>query len=492
VQHDGVSELAFSSAVELLERLDRRELGSRELLDLCLSRVEEHDEAINAVVALDADAACAAAAAVDDARARSEEVGPLAGLPLTIKDAFEVVGMTATCGLPTLAQHRPERDADTVHRLREAGAVIFGKTNVPAGVSDWQSYNELFGVTRNPWNSERTVGGSSGGSAASIASGFAALELGSDIAGSIRVPSHFCGVFGHKPSYGIVPVRGHIPPPPGGLLAVPLGVAGPIARSAADLELALELLSGPNELEATGWRLELPPSRHERLADFRVGLWLGGGAYRVDGAYAEAVRGFAASLERAGARVSEVEPPFDPDEIRDLFLRTLFGIVGATEPGAAEAMLALAADDATGYASRLGRAMASSLGEWFGTLARREHLFRAFRAFFADHDVLLCPVVPSVAFPHDTAEGGPHAGQLYRRIVVDGERVPYFDNFAWPGLATCANLPSTVMPTGRFVDGLPAGVQIVGPYLEDRTTLRFARLAEAVTGGFVPPPALSR
>ncbi len=483
--------IAFSSAVDLLGSLERKELAARELLELHLARIETLDPTYNIVVELAADEARAAAAAVDDRRARGEVVGRLGGLPMTIKDAFEVAGMTATCGMPELAGHVPERDADAVERLRAAGAILFGKTNVPPGAADWQTANPVYGLTRNPWNPERTVGGSSGGSAASVAAGFTALELGSDIAGSIRVPSHFCGVFGHKPSFGTVPVRGHIPPLPGGLLTVPLGVAGPIARSAGDLELALDVLAGPSDLDGTGWRLDLPPSRRDRLSDFRVGIWLGGDSYRLDDAYRQALDAFATDLRAAGASVTEVDPPFDPAEGYDVFLRTLFAIVGAPAPAEADALSALAADDDTGYAARLGGAMASSLGEWFGLLERREHLFRAFRSFFTGVDVLLCPAALVVAFPHDIAESdGPHSTQLARRLVVSGERVPYFDNFMWPSIATCSNLPATVMPTGRFVDGMPAGVQIIGPYLEDRTTLRFARLVEAELGGFTAPPGL--
>ncbi len=487
-----VTGTAFSSAVDLLDSLERKEIGARELLDLHLARIGTHDSTYNIVVEVAADEARAAATAVDDARARGEDVGRLGGLPMTIKDAFEVARMTATCGLPELAGHVPKRDADAVERLRDAGAILFGKTNVPPGAADWQTSNPVYGLTRNPWNPKRTVGGSSGGSAASVAAGFTALELGSDIAGSIRVPSHFCGVFGHKPSYGTVSVRGHIPPLPGGLLTVPLGVAGPIARSAGDLELALDILAGPAELDGAAWRLALPPSRRDRLSEFRVGIWLGGESYRLDDAYGQALEAFAADLRTSGVRVTNVEPPFDPAEGYDLFLRTFFAIVGAPVPAEAEALIALAGDDETGYAARLGGAMASSLGEYFGLLERREHLFRAFQAFFTDIDVLLCPAAMVVAFPHDVAESdGPHRTQLERRLTANGERVPYFDNFMWPSIATCSNLPATVMPTGRFIDGMPAGVQIIGPYLEDRTTLCFARLVEAELGGFIVPPALA-
>lgn len=481
--------LALGRAVELLALLDGKELSAIELLDLYLQRVDALNPEINAVVARDDEAARATAADVDQARARGKPVGPLAGLPMTIKDSFEVVGMTATCGLPPLANHRPEADADAVRRLRDAGAVIFGKTNLPAAAADWQSYNELYGVTRNPWNLERTVGGSSGGAAAAVAAGMTAFELGSDIAGSIRIPSHFCGVFGHKPSYGIVPLRGHIPPPPGGLSAPQLGVAGPIARSAADLDLALNVLVGPREGEATGWKLELPAARHEQLDSFRVGVWLGGGSYHLDGAYRDALTAFAEDVEQAGARVADVELPFDPEVAYDVYLRTLFAVVGAGEPGQSETMLALAAGDETGYAARLGHAIASSLPDWFALLEQREHLFRAWRAFFEDVDILLCPVAMTVAFPHDIKAAGATDEQLERRLIVSGEPRPYFDNFAWASIATCANLPATAIPTGRFVDGLPAGVQAIGPYLEDRTTLRFAQLVEEQgIGGFTPPP----
>ncbi len=465
--------LPFRSAVELREGLQRKEISSRELLDLYLARIERHNPALNLVVARDEEGARKAAAQADNARARGQEMGPLAGLPMTIKDAYEVAGMTATCGLPPLAKHRPARDADAVARLRKAGAIPFGKTNVPAAAADWQSYNDIYGRSNNPWDVTRTPGGSSGGAAGAVAAGFTSMELGSDIGGSIRVPSHFCGVFGLKPSYGIVPMRGHIPPPPGVLFTVQLGVAGPIARSAADLRLALEVLAGPNDIDGAGWQLKLPPSRHARLKDFRVGVWMGGGVYGVDNAYREQIENFAGDVRRAGAKVSEAKLPFDPIEAYHIYLDALFAVVGGGDPGLVESMTARAAQDETGYAARLSRAMRMSLVDWMASRERREHLFRAFKAFFADYDVLLCPAATVVAFPHDTG-GEVHSEQLDRRLSVSGKPAPYFDNFMWPSLATCSNLPATVMPMGRFVGGLPAGVQIIGPYLEDFTTIGFA------------------
>ncbi|MBO9518498.1 MAG: amidase [Porphyrobacter sp.] len=470
----------FDSASSQLRQLQDKEISAVELLESYLDRIDRFNPTYNLVVAFDRDRARDDAEEVDRRRARGEQLGPLAGLPITIKDSFEVTGMPATCGLEGLRDHRPKRDADAVTLLREAGAVIFGKTNLPAGASDWQSFNPVYGLSRNPWNPERTVGGSSGGAAAAVAAGFTSFELGSDIGGSIRIPAHFCGVFGHKPSYAAVPLRGHIPPPPGMLHQPELGVAGPLARSATDLAALMGVLS----------TARLCAARHEHLRDFRIGVWMGHGAYRVDGAYRQALEAFIEDLRQAGANVSAVSLPVDPAESYETYLQTLFAIVGAPAPQEAEAFESLAAQDETGIAAKLGRYMRTTLGEWFGLAEKREHLFRAWAEYFADYDVLLCPAVPVVAFPHMAEGSGVHSDQLFRRVTIDGQPAPYLD-FTWQGLATVANLPATVMPTGRLVDGLPTGIQIIGPYREDLTPIRFAELAEQVMGGFAPPSDLA-
>jgi amidase len=473
------TELAFAPATEQLRLLEQGKIGAVELLELYLERVDRFNPAYNLVVAFDRDRARAFAEDVDRRRKRGETLGPLAGLPITIKDSFEVTGMPATCGLESLRNNRPATDADAVALLREAGANIFGKTNLPAGASDWQSFNPVYGLSRNPWNPERTVGGSSGGAAGAVAAGLTAFELGSDIGGSIRIPSHFCGVFGHKPTYGAVPLRGHIPPPSGMLSQPELGVAGPIARSAGDLELLLSVLAhGP-----------LAPARRERLEDFRIGVWMGGDAYRVDGAYRAALEGYIADLRRAGAWIEEVPLPVDPVDSYETYLQVLFAIVGAPAPQEAEAFERLADQDETGIAAKLARYMRTSLGEWFALAETREHLFQAWRRYFGEYDLLLCPAVPVVAFPHMAEGSGVHSDQLFRRVTIDGEPAPYLD-FTWQSLALVANLPATVMPTGRLVEGLPAGLQIIGPHSEDLTTIGFAQLAERHVGGFIPPPAL--
>lgn len=475
--------MAFASATRLLDLLGSRQVSSVELLDLYLSRIARHNPTYNFVVTFDLDRARSEAQAVDRRRSRGEPLAPLAGLPITIKECFEAVGMPACCGIPALRDHFPAADAEVVAQLRAAGAIIFGKTNLPQGASDWQSFNPVYGLSRNPWDPGRSPGGSSGGSAGSVASGFTAFELGSDIGGSIRIPAHFCGVFGHKSSHGLVSVRGHIPPSPGVLHEGELGVAGPLARSAADLALLLPLYARPG-------RSALKPPRHARLQDFNVGVWMGEGSYLLDGAYGEVLEGFIAEIARAGARVERVGLPVDPTLSYETYLHALFAIVGAGAPGEAAEFEKCIAGDPTGIAARMVRYMRTNLPEWFAVQNTREHLFRAWARYFTEYDVLLCPAVPVVAFPHKAEGAGVHSEQLARRIVVNGRQEPYLD-FTWQGLATVANLPATVMPTGRLVDGLPAGLQIIGPWMEDLTAIRFAELVEREVGGFVPPPALA-
>ena len=207
-------QLAFAPATEQLRLLETGKIGAAELLELYLERIDRFNPAYNLVVAFDRDRARASAHEIDRQRASGEPLGPLAGLPITIKDSFEVTGMPTTCGFEHLRDHRPERDADAVTLLREAGANVFGKTNLPTGASDWQSFNPVYGISRNPWNPDRTVGGSSGGAAGAVAAGFTAFELGSDIGGSIRFPANWCGVCGHKTTWGIVSQAGHLPPAP--------------------------------------------------------------------------------------------------------------------------------------------------------------------------------------------------------------------------------------------------------------------------------------
>jgi amidase len=483
--------LHYRSATQLLAALRARELSAAELLEHFAARLERVNPALNAVVATNFEAARAKARAADAAPARGEAAGALHGLPMTVKDAIEVVGMPTTCGAPALAKHFAERSADSAERLAEAGAVIFGKTNTPLWAGDFQTYNEVYGTTRNPWDPARIPGGSSGGSAAAVAAGLAPLELGSDIGGSIRNPSHFCGVYGHKPSYGIVSDRGHIPGPPGNLAPTDLNVVGPIARTPLDLELALGVLAAPRPEDAAAWRVALPPSRHERLAGFRVAAWLSDPAgppisAEVAGLLEAAVQRIAG----AGARVDvAARPAIDVAASHGTYLRLLYAVIAAGFPeellrGFEQARPGLAADDHSPFAEMV-RGGVGPHREWLRDNEARWRVRRSWAELFRDFDVLLCPIMPVAAFPHD------HSPIETRTVDVDGASVSYLSLVFWAGLVTVAGLPSTVVPVGRTRAGLPVGMQVVAPYLEDRTALRFARCLEDLLGGFVPPPGLA-
>ncbi|MEQ1682368.1 MAG: amidase [Burkholderiaceae bacterium] len=483
-----MTDLAFESASNLAAAIRTRRISSRELLALYLQRVERFNPALNAVVTLDAERAFMRADAADAALARGESWGALHGVPITIKDSFETAGLRTTSGAPELTGHVPSHNATAVQRLVAAGAVVFGKTNLPTFAMDLQSYNPVFGCTHNPWDTMRTPGGSSGGAAAALAAGLTGLELGSDIGGSIRTPAHFCGIYGHKPTFGLVPMQGHIPGPPGLLSETDIGVGGPMARSADDLALALDLLAGPTDERATAWRLQLPAPRHESLRGVRVAAWLDDPACAVDSEVLARHQALVQVLREAGAVVDEqARPAFGFAEAHELYLQLLYA---ATSPGLPRGQwlgLAQAADrlppGADDAKSLFARSATLRHRDWLGVHERRERIRSAWARFFKDHDVLLCPATPTPAIPHDHSE--PMAQRLIR---VNGSARPYTDQLAWAGLIGMALLPSTVAPAGRTPAGLPVGVQIVGPFLEDRTTIRFAQLLAQAVGGFARPP----
>nr|WP_315465795.1 amidase [uncultured Rhodoferax sp.] len=481
----------YHSATDWLERLRTRQISAVELLQMQLQRVAQYNPSLNLVVAQDAEAAFAQARAADNVR---NPTGALHGLSMTIKDTWEVTGMPATCGFPFLAKHIPASDADTVARLKAAGAIVFGKTNVPLAASDHQSYNPLYGCSNNPWNPAHTVGGSSGGAAGALAAGFTSLELGSDIGGSIRCPAHFCGVFGHKPSYGIIPLRGHIPGMPGTLSPVELVVAGPMARSAADLELAMDLLTMPSGLDGTAWRVSLPPTRHTKLSDFRVALWLDAPGFGLDNSYRDALLKLGEDLRKEGVTVldgaSAVAHEIDARASHALYIEMLFAIIaGGLDPSDIERLrdAGIGADE-TSYEARMARAVTLPHRDFYHLLEQQAQMMRAWQRVFQGVDIVLSPVLSTAAYKHDHSHDAlGAASQQHRRVVVNGEERPYLDGLQWPGLATFAQLPSTAIPLASRVNGLPVGVQAMGPYLEDRTTLQFARLVEQALGGFQAP-----
>jgi amidase len=481
-----MTELLFKSATELVAAIRDREISSTGLLEICLDRIERFNPALGAVVTLDAARARREAAEADRLLASGDAPGPLHGLPVTVKDCLETVGMRTTCGAPELAGYVPGRDADAVARLRRAGAVIMGKTNLPVWASDCQSYNDLFPTTNNPWDATRTAGGSSGGSAAAVAAGLSALELGSDLGGSLRIPASWCGVYTLKPSYGIIPVHGHIPPPPGVPAGIDVGVVGPVARGAADLDLALSVLAGPDEEESAGWRLDLPPAPARDPGDWRVAVWPAEPGWPLDHGVAERLAVVTGVLAAAGLRVEEARP-VDLDKSLDVAQRVIQGGIGGVLPEPAYADLAARAAGLDPGDRSPPAAFARNITQSARQLAQARHEQRGLRdewaGFFTRHDILLCPAMRTTAIPHD------HNPDVDARVItVNGQQVPYADQFAWVQAAGVALLPAAVAPAGLAADGLPVGIQIVGPYLHDRTVIAFAQLLAEITGGFTPPP----
>jgi len=478
----------YRSAGDLVADLAARRVSAVELLDHAIARIEALDKSINAVVVRDFDRARQAAIAADQALTRGER-RPLLGLPMTVKEAYNVAGLPTCWGFPAFKDWRPPEDAVVVQRLKAAGAVIVGKTNVPMALNDWQSTNEVYGTTNNPYDIERTPGGSSGGSAAALAAGYVALEAGSDIGGSLRTPAHYCGVFSHKPTYGIVPQRGHTFPKQPALPSAGdgLSVVGPMARSAQDLALALDVIAGPDEQrDGVGWRLVLPQPRHRALRDFRVLL--------IDthplGSTAEVIRTALAQLaDRLGKEGVAVErqSPLLPDlgESTRNYMRLLGPILTmGRSPDYYERLRSIAASmgaDNQSLDAIFVRGANVGWRDWALAAGARTRLQNQWATLFKQFDVVLCPVMPTVAFKHD------HGDMASRHIEVDGKSEPYTNHIIWAGPATGAQLPATVAPIGRTETGLPIGVQIIGPHLEDNTPLRFAHLQEQAFGGFVPP-----
>ncbi len=476
-----MQELAYSSAAEIARRIRQGEFSSREALDYFLARIAQLDGKINSVVTIDADRARAEAARADAARARDDAMGPLHGVPMTVKDSFQTAGMRTTSGAPELADYVPAEDAWPVARLRAAGAIIFGKTNLPIYAGDLQSYNAVFGTTNNPYDLARTPGGSSGGSAAALACGFTPIELGSDIGGSIRLPSHMSGVTGHKPSYGIVPAHGQIPGPPGTLTLADLAVVGPMARTVEDLEIGLDVMAGPNRWDIAAWQLRLPPPRRSELRDYRIAAWLDDPACPVEPESRRLLERAAETLATAGAVVNyEARPAFSLEKANETFLALLqAALAGGIARDRIEEYAADHTDTSTGRTRRL---LAMRHRDWLSYNERRLQMRRRWEEFFREWDVALLPVMPCPAILHDHSEP-----QAARTAIVGGEPRPYWNLITWMAPAGACYLPATVIPVGLTQNGLPIGIQIVAPYLEDRTTLDVARRLLALTGGCPKP-----
>jgi amidase len=480
-----MDELAFASATRLAGEIRDRRLGCLELLDRYLARAERHNPSLNAVVAWQVEPARERARAADAALARGQSWGPLHGLPMTVKESFDIVGLPSTWGNPVWKDNIAAANAVVVERLLGAGAVIYGKTNVPLMLQDSQSYNDVYGTTNNPWDRGRGPGGSSGGEAAAVAAGLSALGAGSDIAGSLRNPAHYCGVYGHKPSWRLIPSRGHSAV--GALTPTDISVVGPMARHAEDLALAMRVLAGPDVLQAA-WRVELPPPRHPQLRDYRVAVWTRSPLCDIDASIDARFAAATQALSRAGAAVDDTaHPPFDDAEHHRQFMLLLRAATASRLPDAdyaAQQRVAagIAADD-TSFGATLARGATVDHRGWGVANEARTRLRYGWREFFQRFDVLLAPVAATAAFLHDH-----NPDRDARLIPVNGRPTPYGDQRFWAGPASLSYLPATAAPLGLTAAGLPVGMQVIGAEGDDLTTIEFARLLAAEIGGFTPPP----
>ena len=463
------------------------EVSAVELVEACEAAWHDWHGVINALVLSDFGAARAAAQESDRRRRAGQVRGVLDGVPFSIKESFDVAGWPTTCGNPALRGHVARRDAVVVQRLREAGAILLGKTNVPLGLRDWQSYNDIYGTTRNPHDPSRTPGGSSGGSAAAVCAGLSAFDVGSDIGSSLRNPAHYCGIFSLKPSHGLVPLAGH-GTGPAHFGEQDINVAGPLARSALDLEPVLRAIAGPHGDLARAYRLELPACPHRRLADFRIAVLPTHPQAEADGEVAAQIEQLGYWLARQGARVDwHARPDFDAAELWHAYVTLLRATTAVHMDDAAYAdALQRAANTAAGdasYAALQYTGATLSHRDWLRLQAARERFAAAWRRFFTDHDVLLCPAATTTAFALD------EAGEPWTRMLsVNGHAQPMTTQLFWAGHSGLCGLPSAVAPIGPGPGGLPVGVQIVAGRYQDLTTLRFASLLEEAGHAFRPPP----
>jgi amidase len=472
--------LDFATALEAAEGIRRKQISSAELTQQIFARIDQYNPKLNAFAYQLREEALARAKQADDAQARGKSLGALHGVPIHVKESFAVEGRPCTWGIPALKGSKAPGNADAVARLLGAGAVLIGATNVSLVLGDWQSYNEIYGTTNNPWDVKRTPGGSSGGTAAALAAGLGYLSIGSDIGGSIRVPAHFCGIYGHKPTLDLVSMTGHSP---GGGRSFPgfstlLAVGGPLARSADDLLAAVRILGGPADYSAKAWKWELPASRHDNLRDFRVGYVLDDPYCRVTTETKAALEKAVQSLDKAGAKLKPGWPP--GFKVEDLYQNYMFHLdaflYSVQGPEAREAARKAAAESGKPVAGL------ASFADWQQQNFRRLGYRAQWQAYFDETDVFLSPVAFTSAFAHDHSEP-----QSKRTIATAQGPRPYMDMVRWIAPATLTGCPATAAPIGRGDSGLPIGLQIMGPFWEDGTPITFAKLLARDFGGFAAP-----
>jgi amidase len=473
--------LEFASALEAAEAIRKKHISSLELTQQTFARIDKYNPKLNAFAYLLREEALARAKQADEMQANGKLLGVFHGVPVHVKESFAVAGHPCTWGIPTLKDSKAPSDSEVVARYRGAGAVLIGATNVPLALGDWQSYNQIYGTTNNPWDVKRSPGGSSGGSASALAAGFGYLSVGSDIGGSLRVPAHFCGVYAHKPTLDLVDMQGHLP---GGRHQDPgfstlLAVGGPLARSAEDLLAALRVLGGPADYSAKAWKWELPSARSESLREFRVGYVLDDPYCPVTPETKAVLENIIQKLEKAGGKLKPGWPAgFKIEELNRNYRFHLdafdFSVESPEQQEAERKETAASGKVLPGLVT---------FADWQQQNFRRLGYRAQWQSYFDEVDVFLSPVAFTAAFEHDHSE--PH--EKRKIATVNGPR-DYDDMFRWIAPATLTGCPATIAPVGRGESGLPIGLEIMGPYWEDATPIIFAKLLAQVLGGFVAPP----
>jgi len=464
--------MEWLTGTEIAKRIRDGEISCTDVLEFFIQRVEKMDnKETNLVVRKFYDMARRRAKVADAAIRRGELWGPLHGVPMTVKECLNVAGVHSTAGWPKMKDYIADKNATPIQKVIDAGAIIFGKTNMPMRGDDIQSYNEIYGTSSNPWDTSKTCGGSSGGGAGAVAMGFTPLEIGSDIGqGSVRIPAHFCGICSHKPSQGIISKLGHVPPQPFYEVTDDLFVVGPMARCCDDLELMVKVMTGPEETHAPAFEITLPAPKFRlqmegAVNNLKVAVWINEDTCPVEQCIQDAIMKAAGSLEKAGATVVyDIRKPVNFREALNVFWGCVnFSLAPANSRG--------------------------SFGDWVKNGDLRVKLRRKWANWFAEtgFDVLLCPVASCLAFPHD------HSSPMEnRKFQVNGKDLPYMKLFEWSSLPIIADLPATVVPIGLdSKSGLPCGVQIVAPFMHDLTSIEVGKMLEMHHVKFTPPPRAS-
>lgn len=480
-----IDDAHFRDATAIVTLIRRGQIRCVEVLDLALARYDAINPRLNAVIAARIEEARAKAQKADADLAKGAPPQALFGLPMTVKDGFDVEGLPATSGDKIWARRNPAcKDAEAVALLRQAGANLWGKTNVPKRLADLQTYNEIYGATRNPWALDRTCGGSSGGAAVAVAAGISALELGSDLGGSLRIPAAFCGIYSLRPTWGAISMVGCVPPEPGIEAEFDMWTAGPMARSARDLRLAFGVLAGSTQRGTA--------QRRPDLRGKRIGLWVEEPGFPLAQAIGQRLIDAGSALAQAGAVVDLAPPPGRGDELVDVFLWLLLAQTGADFTDAQRKALnwlrpwfAHQAKNAVHPHTKAGYALRvlASHRDWLKADIRRQAIRQAMARHFDQWDALLCPAAPVTAFPHQTDKDF-----IEREIAVDGKAQPYGVLFNWIALASACGLPVVTLPMGFDAGGLPIGAQLIGKPGSEEDLIDLAEAMEEVTGRFMPPP----